>query len=431
MKALVIVAGGLHLGYVGCCGNEWVETPTLDRLAAEGVVFDQHYADRPDAAGAHRAWRTGRYHFPLPDGDDGPATAETPDLLHLLRGQGITTCLILDCNGAVPAAVTAGWERVEQVPTEAEEGTALERTLDAVCAALDRLASLERWLLWVELSTLLLPWTVPQDYRLRYFQPAQADEEELTPLVDPHPGLLDPHDDKAFLRLQRSYAGAVTYLDAGLGLLREELHSRSILDDLLLLVTTDRGLALGEHGSVGDCRPWLHDELIHLPLLVRLPCAAEAGRRVPALTQPIDLLPTLLDAFQLPSPPVHGHSLMPLIRGETEQVRRYACSGLRIGEAVEWALRSPEWSFLLPVRPAPDDASRSAQLYGKPDDRWEVNNVLQHHLELAEHLEQTLRGFVEASRRPGPLHPPPLRDVAAELAPVPNDPRSSPEGDQA
>jgi hypothetical protein len=53
-------------------------------------------------------------------------------------------------------------------------------------------------------------------------------------------------------------------------------------------------------------------------------------------------------------------------------------------------------------------------LYVKPDDRWEVNNVLQHHQELGEHLEQTLHGFGTATRLPGPLQAPPLRDVKAE-----------------
>ena len=66
------------------------------------------------------------------------------------------------------------------------------------------------------------------------------------------------------------------------------------------------------------------------------------------------------------------------------------------------------------MQTAPDE-SRAAQLYVKPDDRWEVNNVLQHHLELGEHLEQTLRAFAAATHGPGPLQVPVLRDVEAEM----------------
>src|SRR5258708_7415299 len=65
MKVLVVSARGWHLGYLGCYGNGWISTPALDRLAAEGIVFDQHLADVPDAATARRTWRDGRHHFPL------------------------------------------------------------------------------------------------------------------------------------------------------------------------------------------------------------------------------------------------------------------------------------------------------------------------------------------------------------------------------
>jgi hypothetical protein len=130
----------------------------------------------------------------------------------------------------------------------------------------------------------------------------------------------------------------------------------------------------------------------------------------------VDLYPTLLEAFALPAVPVHGRSLMPLLRGSAEPLRAYACAGHKVGTAVEWALRTPQWAFLLPLQSEPGDPPRPTQLYVKPDDRWEVNNVIQHHFELADHLEQTLRGFVEATRRSGPLQAPPLRDVEAPRA---------------
>ena len=45
MKILVLEAFGLHLGYLGCYGNDWLATPAFDQLAAEAFVFDQHFAD--------------------------------------------------------------------------------------------------------------------------------------------------------------------------------------------------------------------------------------------------------------------------------------------------------------------------------------------------------------------------------------------------
>src|SRR4051812_3867663 len=101
MKVVVLALNSLHHGYVGCYGNDWIDTPHLDRLAAEGVVFDRHYAACPDAEGARRAWRTGLYDFP-----DLVSASKEPsvDLIRLLRQQGITTSLVHDDSQPLPAS---------------------------------------------------------------------------------------------------------------------------------------------------------------------------------------------------------------------------------------------------------------------------------------------------------------------------------------
>jgi len=179
MKILCLNLTGLHLGYLGCYGNEWIETPHLDRLAAEGVVFDQHIADTP--TGTPGAW-SGRYRF-LP-GSEPEAAALLPALL---RAQGVPTAFV------APQAATS-------------DATALEMTLDAVVAALDQLETHDRWLLWVELPPLFPPWQTPEDFQGRYLHapapeevadgeqdsyedeeenPIQEEDEPLLPLIDP------------------------------------------------------------------------------------------------------------------------------------------------------------------------------------------------------------------------------------------------------
>src|SRR5690348_13914320 len=67
MRILVLEAAALHLGFVGCYGNEWVATPSVDRLAAESIAFDQHLADAPEPFSAAAWWQrsavTGMYPF--------------------------------------------------------------------------------------------------------------------------------------------------------------------------------------------------------------------------------------------------------------------------------------------------------------------------------------------------------------------------------
>jgi arylsulfatase A-like enzyme len=414
MKVLVLAARGLQAGYVGCYGNAWIATPTLDALAAEGVVFDQHFAGRADAAGARPTWRDGRHHLPDPNHPRLPADGRV-DLIEQLRKRGVHTCLILDDSRPVESGFETDWSAVERAAS-------FDAVLETAAAALDRLASRDEWLLWVDLAVLTAPWDTPEEFLAPYFQEQPADEEEeeieegqpqrepLTPLNDRVAGPVDPADEELFARLQRSYAAAVTRLDDGVGRLLERLDAVDVNDETLVVFTADCGLALGEHGFVGAASPHAHEEATHIPLILCLPGADEAGRRVPALTQAADLAPTLADVFEVDLPSAHGRTLLPLVYGEAEVVHPYVCSGVQAGDAVEWSLRTLEWAFLLPAAAAP------RRLYVKPDDHWEINNVLQHHLELAEGLERTLLGFVEATRRPGALEPPalPVMESAAD-----------------
>jgi arylsulfatase A-like enzyme len=416
MKALVVTVRGLQAAVLGCYGNAWVETPAFDALAAGGVVFDNHCADAADPAGARRAWRSGRYHLT-------PTAAPGPDLLAELRARGVATTLIVDRSRPVPHEFEDGWDTVVRIEAGAADRP-LEATFGAARAALERLAGREDWLLWLDLATLLPPWDVPDGFLEAFFPTEEPDDEEeeeeeddeeveepaaaeeksepLTPLTDPCAGPLDPADDVLYLRIQNTYGGAIGYVDAGLGELMDLLKENNLDGAALVVVTSDIGQALGERGAVGSIGVGPHEELIHLPLLVRLPGGSEAGRRVAVLTQAVDLAPTLAEAFGATLPDAHGASLWPPLSGRTERLREYAVAVTPRGGC----LRTREWAFIPSTEPG-----REPQLYVKPDDRWEVNDVHQHHLELTDVFEQTLREFSAAVARPGPLVAPALPKV--------------------
>ena len=409
MKVLVLAARGLQTAYMGCYGNPWIATPNLDALAAAGVVFDQHFADCADAAGARRTWRDGRHHLPNSPRIEAAADGNA-DLIELLKARGVATCVVLDSGKPVESGFEVGWSEVIQTAS-------FDSTLEAAGAALDRLAQRDDWLLWVDLAVLLPPWDTPEEFLAPYFaeppadEPGEGDEveedeeeyeepldemeeEPLTPISDPVFGLMDTTDDMLFERLQSSYAAAVTRLDESVGCLLEHLGGLDGAEDTLVVWTADCGLALGEHGAVGPEPPFAHSETVHLPLILSLPGADEAGRRVAALTQAVDVAPTLADVFEVQLPSAQGRTLLPLVYGESQEIRPYVCSGVQIGDAVEWSLRTTEYALL-----APDQGDRAgARLYVKPDDVYEVNNVVQHHMETAEELEQMLRAFVEQTR---------------------------------
>jgi arylsulfatase A-like enzyme len=364
MRVVVLHAGALHLGYIGCYGCDWVDTPNLDRLAAEGVVFDRHYADQPAEQASPFAFRQ---RFPSPT---GMAQGENvPRLPEILRAHGIDPLILElaeDEAGDFPSKKLSRWARGD----------------NPFCC-----------LTW---PTLAPPWKAPEEFLAAYFSTADDEGEPLLPWLDPPTG---PFDDEGTdrERLQNSYAAVMSLFDVQCGRALDELAGA---DNVLICVTSSSGLALGEHGYVGNHRAWLHEEIVHVPLILRLPRAAEAGLRVSALTQPVDLLPTFLAALSLPPVDADGVNLLPLVRGEVGQVRSHACSGLAIGDSIEWAVRTPEWAYLLPLGTPPDDPPRPAQLFVKPDDRWEVNDVRQHYVELADDLERVLRDAARAANGP-------------------------------
>lgn len=314
MKILLLQTHALHLGYLGCYGNEWVATPNIDRLATEGVVFDQHFAQSP----AEHA------------------------------GEEMARALKISLNAEEPL-----------------------RQIDADAIHIRKaVKEKDHKFLWANLSSLAPPWSIPEDFRDLYLDEEADSEVWLNPPIGP---LEDPLD---LERLQNTYAAVVTHFDYQIGQLRAQLQDT--WDNIAIVLTATCGLALGEHGIVGPFRAWMHEEVWHIPFIIRLPRAADAGRRVGALTQP-------------------GDAFWPLIRGEAKRIREFAYGRLRIGASEEWALRTPDWALLLPIEVPAGDPSRELQLYVKPDDRWEVNDVRQHYLELAESFEQTLREGIKRS----------------------------------
>ncbi len=144
-------------------------------------------------------------------------------------------------------------------------------------------------------------------------------------------------------------------------------------------------------------------------MIVRLPKAEQGGSRRQAIVQTVDLLPTILSALGLPpSETAHGHDLLPILRGEQSKVRDYACLGM---DQEEYAIRTHLWHLIVPVEVDPDEP-RVVELYRKPEDRWDQNNVAADNPEVTDQLELTLRRFVDAVGRDAIEDVPPLRDVA-------------------
>jgi arylsulfatase A-like enzyme len=108
-----------------------------------------------------------------------------------------------------------------------------------------------------------------------------------------------------------NYDGELVKLDEALGALLAGLHARGRYENALVIVTSDHGESLGEHGQVGHIGRMLYEPLLHVPLVVKFPGAERPRGRVADPVQLVDVLPTVLEAAGAPIPAgVQGEPLL-------------------------------------------------------------------------------------------------------------------------
>jgi arylsulfatase A-like enzyme len=190
------------------------------------------------------------------------------------------------------------------------------------------------------------------------------------------------------------YAGGVQSMDHWVGELVGRLRQRGLYDRTLIALTSDHGEQLGERGVDPDARGrgifnlhghTLYDELLHVPLVVKLPHQEYAGTRVRAVTRGIDVMPTVLDVLQLPPPDqMQGASLRGLWEGRPEPPRMAVSESLSTPNEKK-AVRSDRYKYILSTtaeqaerygRSFIPERPRAAELYDLALDPHEKVNLL-------------------------------------------------------
>lgn len=150
----------------------------------------------------------------------------------------------------------------------------------------------------------------PQDYRERFLPP-----EEGQVVGDELMQLERELSEQELLELRALYDAEIRYTDDQISRLWAQLEEWGIENDVIIAVTSDHGDEFLEHGTRGH-HLTLYEEVMHVPMVLRAPNLAPAGKRVPATVSNIDLAPTLLELAGLPAwPDRTGRSLAPLWTG--------------------------------------------------------------------------------------------------------------------
>ncbi len=403
MNAICLLIDRLHGGYLGAYGNTWVETPELDRLAAEGFLFEQFLIDTPRLEGIYRSYWQGRHAILPPDSADG----RRPALATLLQEVGVHSTLMTDEPVVARHPMAAAFDQVIAVdcPGVSRIADSMDRThlAEFFARAVDQIDALhEPFLFWCHLQGLGAAWDAPLEFRAAYVD--QGDPEPTDSAEVPSCTLDEDYDPDRLLAVSQAYAGQVSLLDACVGGLLEFLRTSPTGEETLLVLASARGFPLGEHRQVGPADEALYGELIHVPLVLRFPDSFGSTLRSQALVQPADVWATLLDWWALddssgrlasPGPA----SLMPLVAGETAALRDRVAI---VGHNGHRALRTSAWY----LRDGPQP-----ELYAKPDDRWEVNDVANRHPDLVDGLRKAFVELDSAMKSGTNEDPPPLSEI--------------------
>jgi hypothetical protein len=398
MNAICLVFDRLHTGYLGSYGNTWVETPALDRLASQSVVFDRMLIDSPQLERLYRSYWHG-WHALCPD-----LTEPRPSLAMLLREAGVATTLLTDEPQIARHPLAEDFEELIEIDPAWQPKTVkhIDRTHFARCFVeiIDWLGSArEPFLLWCHLGGFGTTWDAPAGFRQAYCE--EGDPPPPTGADVPDRMLAADYDPDELLGIRQSYAGQVTMLDTCLGAMLEFLDGLPIGRETLLTLTSARGFPLGEHRRVGPCDDALFGELVHVPWMMRLPNADDAAMRCQALAEPADLWATLLECWSVNGAPHSptASSVLPLVRGQSSVPHDRLCIA---GSHGQRAIRTPAWYLRAGLEP---------ELFAKPDDRWEVNDVASRCGEVVECLQDT-RVQYELTLPAGRVFDlPPLSDV--------------------
>ncbi len=389
---VVIAIENLHVGLLGCYGNSTVDTEHLDMLAAEGVVLDNYYATTPTCQAVRAAI------FGKDSSVSQAASAPVPwtTLPHQVTWIGPQRFLDRD----QPLL-----DRAFKHAVAVEEPAGPE---DVVGAAADWLSEHHRkgpFLLWLEVPGLEPPRAVPEEWRELYERELGAVETEVQATVTTFQqlearGIAGQPMEEEELESYRilwgalvgrpdvlNYAAAVTWVDDAIGSLLSALRDSVLWPRTGVIVTSDHGERLlttdEQTDSTFDPGP-LHEEVLHLPLLIRMPNMDDRIGRSRALLSPADLGDAIPDFLGLRNGEAEPTRLRAIVQASAEPSReRLIC---RWPDGRLWGLRQRDWFLLTRLDPtAPpefrDDLDKEEQileasrLYAKPEDRWERNSL--------------------------------------------------------
>ncbi len=355
MNIVLIMLDSLRADHVGAYGNRWIQTPALDALAAEGIVFTRAYNGAIPTIPVRRTFPFRDYRrlrgIDIPVIGWQPVPEEHSTIAELLGGHGYITAFLTSTapylepnmnfhrgfgqavffqghDGSLTGSAYVGSQLgvgrfltpamvgsreevlLQRFWSEAhrwrdEEDFLAPRLFQAAARWVEEHQGAEPFFLFIDCFDPHEPWYVPQKY-VDLYDAGHDGPEMVMPLY----GATTYLSERELQNMRAHYAASVTMVDAWFGRFFATLRERGLMDRTLIIVTSDHGHLLGEHGVSGKLPHALYPELVHVPLIVRSPDGAGGGARPDVWVGDHDVPATVLAAAGVePDFPLDGADL--------------------------------------------------------------------------------------------------------------------------
>jgi arylsulfatase A-like enzyme len=376
MNVVLIIIDSLRKDHVGAYGNSWIKTPSLDAFARESLRFTRAYPESLPTICARRAIHTGFRTFPYKDRPSEqrhapaygwlPIPREQATLAETLEARGYQTMLVTDTYHQFrpPMDFNRGfdscyWIRGQEkdhyrpiLPASDEEireryllhGEALKarqylantrdreteedwfapRVFLRATEFLEAASKREPFFLVVDNYDPHEPWDPPEKYTSLYYPDGYDGPEPFTSIY----GRDDYLTERQLRRMRALYAGEVTMVDHWLGRFLDRMDELDLFENTLLILLSDHGHALGEHGYTGKPHYALWPELTDIVFMIRHPEGKGAGETSDYYASTHDVAPTILGFLGVePVQPMEGQDLSMLLEGRGPEQRPHFTLG--------------------------------------------------------------------------------------------------------
>lgn len=366
MKVIMVLFDSLNKNYLPPYGNSWIKAPNFERLSRHSVKFDNCFAGSLPCMPARRELHTGRYNFlhrswgPLEPFDDS--------MPEILKMNGVYTHLATDHHlywadgGATYHSRFSSWEMIRgqegdpwkgqiefpNIPCDAKAPQRLflpsrekladiwrqewvnrqefkeekdypqSKTFEAGINFIEKNYNQDNWFLQIESFDPHEPYVVPEEYDALY---GEHIKKKNLDWPDYHP-VIENSDDVENLKYK--YAALLSKCDKSLGDILDLMDKYNMWEDTMLIICTDHGFLLGEHGWWAKNMMPAYNELVNTPLFIWDPRTKKKDETRYSLVQLIDMAPTILDFFGMEIPKdMQGKPLKETI--ENDKKIREAC----------------------------------------------------------------------------------------------------------